>query len=154
MEDDDAALAEQMTGYPAEQDAFSSGKSGRAEKVWFSGITKETLWHCKIVLPDPGSRLSWRSNWTGRNGIRRIFDGKWGVFDAYFRKNQIPDPPLFHPDRLYIGNAFCPHLAPTEEELFALMDKACRESFSITLTFPFFAGRKSVGNTAAAAAPR
>ena len=29
------------------------------------------------------------------------------------------------------------HLAPTEEELFALMDKACRESFSITLTFPF-----------------
>lgn len=30
-----------------------------------------------------------------------------------------------------------PHLAPTEEELFALMDKACRESFSITLTFPF-----------------
>lgn len=58
-------------------------------------------------------------------------------FDAYFRKNQIPDPPLFHPDRLYIGNAFCPHLAPTEEELFALMDKACRESFSITLTFPF-----------------
>ena len=58
-------------------------------------------------------------------------------FDAYFRKNQIPDPPLFHPDRLYIGNAFCPHLAPTEEELFALMDKACRESFSITLMFPF-----------------
>ena len=46
-------------------------------------------------------------------------------------------PPVFHPDRLYIGNAFCPHLAPTEEELFALMDKACRESFSITLTFPF-----------------
>ena len=58
-------------------------------------------------------------------------------FDAYFRKNQIPDPPIFHPDRLYIGNAFCPHLAPTEEELFALMDKACRESFAVTLVFPF-----------------
>lgn len=58
-------------------------------------------------------------------------------FDAYFRRNQIPNPPVFHPDRLYIGNAFCPHLAPKEEELFALMDKACRESFSITLTFPF-----------------
>ena len=50
-------------------------------------------------------------------------------FDAYFRRNQIPNPPVFHPDRLYIGNAFCPHLAPKEEELFALMDKACRESF-------------------------
>lgn len=65
------------------------------------------------------------------------FDGKCGVFDAYFRKNQIPDPPIFHPDRLYIGNAFCPHLAPKEEELFALMDKACRESFAVTLVFPF-----------------
>ncbi len=71
-------------------------------------------------------------------------------FDAYFGKNQIPDPPTFRPDRLYIGNAFCPHLAPTEEELFALMDKACRESFSITLTFPFLL-EENLSETRAAA---
>lgn len=77
MEDDDAALAEQMTGYPAEQDAFHLESLEEQKKVWFSELRRKPLWHCKIVLPDPGSRLSWRSNWTGRNGIRRIF--RWKV---------------------------------------------------------------------------
>ena len=43
MEDDDAALAEQMTGYPAEQDAFHLESLEEQKKVWFSGITKETF---------------------------------------------------------------------------------------------------------------
>ena len=138
MEDDDAALAEQMTGYPAEQDVFHLESLEEQKKVWFSGITKETF----VALQNSAAG-SWqpielaleldRPEW-----YKAYLSMESGVFfDAYFRKNQIPDPPLFHPDRLYIGNAFCPHLAPTEEELFALMDKACRESFSITLTFPF-----------------
>lgn len=96
------------------------------------------MWHCKIVLPDPGSPIELALELDRPEWYKAYLSMESGVFfDAYFRKNQIPDPPLFHPDRLYIGNAFCPHLAPTEEELFALMDKACRESFSITLTFPF-----------------
>lgn len=43
MEDDDAALAEEMTGYPAEQDAFHLESLEEQKKVWFSGITKETF---------------------------------------------------------------------------------------------------------------
>ena len=43
MEDDDAALAEQMTGYPAEQDAFHLESLEEQKKVWFSGIRKETF---------------------------------------------------------------------------------------------------------------
>ena len=141
MEDDDAALAEEMTGYPAEQDAFHLESLEEQKKVWFSGIGKETfvtLQNGFVGSEQPGQpielaleldRPEWYEAYLSMEGA--VF------FDAYFRKNQIPDPPLFHPDRLYIGNAFCPHLAPTEEELFALMDKACRESFSITLTFPF-----------------
>ena len=38
MEDDDAALAEEMTGYPAEQDAFHLESLEEQKKVWFSGI--------------------------------------------------------------------------------------------------------------------
>ena len=141
MEDDDAALAEHMTGYPAEQDAFHLESLEEQKKVWFSGIGKETfvtLQNGFVGSEQPGQpielaleldRPEWYEAYLSMEGA--VF------FDAYFRKNQIPDPPLFHPDRLYIGNAFCPHLAPTEEELFALMDKACRELFSITLTFPF-----------------
>ena len=133
MEDDDAALAEQMTGYPAEQDAFHLESLEEQKKVWFSGITKETFVALQNSAAGSGQPIELaleldRPEW---------YEEYLSMESAYFRKNQIPDPPLFHPDRLYIGNAFCPHLAPKEEELFALMDKACRESFSITLTFPF-----------------
>lgn len=141
MEDDDAALAEEMTGYPAEQDAFHLENLEEQKKVWFSGIGKETFTALQNGFAESGQpgqsvelaleldRPEWYKAYLSMESA--------AFFDAYFRRNQIPDPPLFHPDRLYIGNAFCPHLAPPEEELFALMDKACRESFAITLTFPF-----------------
>ena len=138
IEDDDAALAEQMTGYPAEQDAFHLESLEEQKKVWFCGIGKETFVALQNGSAGSGQpvelaleldRPEWYTAYLSMESA--------AFFETYFRKNQIPDPPLFHPDRLYIGNAFCPHLAPKEEELFALMDKACRESFSITLTFPF-----------------
>ena len=141
MEDDDAALAEEMTGYPAEQDAFHLESLEEQKKVWFSDIGKETFTALQNGFAESGQpgqpvelaleldRPEWYKAYLSMESA--------AFFDAYFRRNQIADPPVFHPDRLYIGNAFCPHLAPTEEELFALMDKACRESFSITLTFPF-----------------
>ena len=141
MEDDDAALAEHMTGYPAEQDAFHLESLEEQKKVWFSGIGKETFVALQNGFAESGQpgqpvelaleldRPEWYTAYLSMESA--VF------FDAYFRKNQIPDPSIFHPDRLYIGNAFCPHLAPTEEKLFALMDKACRESFAVTLVFPF-----------------
>lgn len=43
MEDDDAAIAEEMTGYSAEQDAFHLESLEEQKKVWFSGIGKETF---------------------------------------------------------------------------------------------------------------
>ena len=141
MEDDDAALAEEMTGYPAEQDAFHLESLEEQKKVWFSDIGKETFTALQNGFAESGQpgqpvelaleldRPEWYTAYLSMESA--VF------FDAYFRKNQIPDPSIFHPDRLYIGNAFCPHLAPTEEKLFALMDKACRESFAVTLVFPF-----------------
>ena len=141
MEDDDAALAEHMTGYPAEQDAFHLESLEEQKKVWFSGIGKETfvtLQNGFVGSEQPGQPIELALELDRPEWYEAYLSMESAVFfDAYFRKNQIPDPPLFHPDRLYIGNAFCPHLAPTEEELFALMDKACRESFAVTLVFPF-----------------
>lgn len=141
MEDDDTALAEEMTGYPAEQDAFHLESLEEQKKVWFSGIGKETFTALQNGFAEsgkPGQPVELALELDRPEWYKAYLSMESAVFfDAYFRKNQIPDPPLFHPDRLYIGNAFCPHLAPKEEELFAMMDKACRESFSITLTFPF-----------------
>ena len=141
MEDDDAALAEQMTGYPAEQDAFHLESLEEQKKEWFSGIGKETFTALQNGFAEseqPGQPIELALELDRPEWYKAYLSMESAVFfNAYFRKNQIPDPPLFHPDRLYIGNAFCPHLAPTEEELFALMDKACRESFAVTLVFPF-----------------
>ena len=141
MEDDDAALAEEMTGYPAEQDAFHLESLEEQKKVWFSGIGKETFTALQNGFAEsgqPGQPVELALELDRPEWYEAYLSMESAVFfDAYFRRNQIPNPPVFHPDRLYIGNAFCPHLAPKEEELFALMDKACRESFSITLTFPF-----------------
>lgn len=141
MEDDDAALAEEMTGYPAEQDAFHLESLEEQKKVWFSGIGKETFVALQNGFAEsgqPGQPVELALELDRPEWYKAYLSMESAVFfDVYFRRNQIPDPPVFHPARLYIGNAFCPHLAPTEEELFALMDKACRESFSITLTFPF-----------------
>ena len=141
MEDDDAALAEEMTGYPAEQDAFHLESLEEQKKVWFSDIGKETFTALQNGFAEsgqPGQSVELALELDRPEWYKAYLSmASAAFFDAYFRRNQIPDPPLFHPDRLYIGNAFCPHLAPPEEELFALMDKACRESFAITLTFPF-----------------
>ena len=138
MEDDDAALAEQMTGYPAEQDAFHLESLEEQKKVWFSEIRKATFVALQNGFAESGQPVELALELDRPEWYKAYLSMESAVFfDVYFRRNQIPDPPVFHPDRLYIGNAFCPHLAPPEEELFALMDKACRESFSITLTFPF-----------------
>ena len=141
MEDDDAALAEHMTGYPAEQDAFHLESLEEQKKVWFSGIGKETfvtLQNGFVGSEQSGQPVELALELDRPEWYKAYLSMESAVFfDVYFRRNQIPDPPVFHPDRLYIGNAFCPHLAPTEEELFALMDKACRESFAVTLVFPF-----------------
>ena len=120
------------------QTRLAAPATAEQKKVWFSGITKETFVALQNSAAGSGQPIELALELDRPEWYKAYLSMESGVFfDAYFRKNQIPDPPLFHPDRLYIGNAFCPHLAPTEEELFALMDKACRESFSITLTFPF-----------------
>ena len=41
------------------------------------------------------------------------------------------------PNRLYIGNAFCHLLFPEQEQLFALLEKAKKESMQVTLTFSY-----------------
>ena len=138
MEDDDAALAEEMTGYPAEQDAFHLESLEEQKKVWFSGIGKETFTALQNGFAESGQPVELALELDRPEWYTAYLSMESAVFfDAYFRKNQIPDPPVFHPDRLYIGNAFCTHLAPKEEELFALLNKACRESFAVTLVFPF-----------------
>ena len=55
----------------------------------------------------------------------------------YWKKQHLGKYPLAQrrPDRLYIGNQFCSHLFPSDEMLFALLQKAQRESLQVTVVF-------------------
>ena len=80
MEDDDAALAEEMTGYPAEQDAFHLESLEEQKKVWFSGVGKETFTALQNGFAEsgqPGQPVELALELDRRNGIRRIF--RWKV---------------------------------------------------------------------------
>ena len=56
---------------------------------------------------------------------------------CYWKEQYLASHPLakIRPGRLYIGNQFCPHLFPSDEMLFALLQKAQRESLQVTVVF-------------------
>ena len=60
-------------------------------------------------------------------------------YENYWKEHGLSGHPLaqYLPERLYIGNQFCPHLIPDWEKLKELLDKAEREHLSITLMFSY-----------------
>ncbi len=88
-----------MTGYPAEQDAFHLESLEEQKKVWFSDIGKETFTALQNGFAESGQpgqpvelaleldRPEWYKAYLSMESA--------AFFDAYFRRNQIPDPPLF-----------------------------------------------------------
>lgn len=138
-EGDDAALAEQMTGYPAREDGRHFESLEEQKQVWFASIQKDTFQKIQLgaqegnpsVKPELALALdgpAWYEKYLEQDAP--------AFFDLYFRKNQITKALDFRPNRLYFGNAFCPHLFPDEDTLLKLTEKACREQFSVTLVFP------------------
>ena len=90
MEDDDAALAEQMTGYPAEQDAFHLESLEEQKKVWFSGITKETFVALQNSAAGSGQPIELALELDRPEWYKAYLSMESGVFfDAYF--SEKPD---------------------------------------------------------------
>lgn len=139
MDGDDAALAEQMTGYPAEEDELHFESLKEQKRVWFASINEDTFsairWGAAEGSPSemPEFALALdRPAWYERY----LELDAYSFFLTYFQENQITVSPDFHPDRLHFGNAFCPHLFPEEHTLQSLIEKARRERFAVTLVFP------------------
>lgn len=144
-EGDDAVLAEEMTGYPAREDAQHFESLEEQKQVWFALIQENTFEEIR--------RGAWEGNPLVKPELALEIDcPAWyekyleldapAFFTMYFRKNQITPALDFQPDRLYFGNAFCPHLFPSERILQKLIEKACREHFAVTLVFPILQERK------------
>ena len=139
MEGDDALLAEQMTGYPAEEDEQHFESLEEQKQMWFASIQADTFLQ---ILRGAGEGNPSAEPELALEMDRPVWYKKYleqdahAFFELYFRKNQITKVPEFQPNRLYFGNAFCSNLFPDEDTLLKLVEKACREQFSVTLVFP------------------
>ena len=133
MEDDDAELAEELTGYPAEQDSIFAKSFVEQKKEWFQAVPEEKLREVLATAPEFALELD-RPELYKRyleQNLTEFMKNYWQVNGFSEAEREIV------PGRLYIGNQFCHLLFPEKSCLFQLMEKAHREKCSITLVYTY-----------------
>ena len=130
-EEDDAILAEELTGYPAEKDETFAKNLTEQKNIWFQNVpgTKlaEVLREVKefaLELDRPELYIAYL-----QEDIRNFMKHYWEQTGFAF----AGEMPECIPDRLYIGNQFCHLLFPEEKTLKSLLDKANSEGLAITI---------------------
>ena len=134
-EEDDAALAEVLTGYPAEKDEIFAKNLTEQKNIWFQDVpgTKlaEVLHESKEFVLELDRPELYRMYL--EENIQDFMKHYWEqTFFAF--SEEIPE---CVPDRLYIGNQFCHLLFPEEKTLKTLLDKAYREDLAITIVYTY-----------------
>lgn len=130
---DDAELAEELTGYPAEQDETFAESLEQQKKEWFQDVPADLLAKVLHHVPEFALELDCPELY------QAYLKEDISIFMRdYWRRNGFPEMNTdCIPDRLYIGNQFCHLLFPEEQCLFKLMEKAHREKQSITLVYTY-----------------
>ena len=134
-EEDDAALAEVLTGYPAEKDEIFAKNLTEQKNIWFQDVpgTKlaEVLHESKEFVLELDRPELYRMYL--EENIQDFMKHYWEqTFFAFSGEIQECVP-----DRLYIGNQFCHLLFPEEKTLKFLLDKAYREGLAITIVHTY-----------------
>lgn len=150
LEETDAELSQALTGYPAEKEQIYSENLTKQRVVWDhidEGAHIAAGGHVDIptvfLFNEQGKKVS-RSFSLGIE----LDNPAWyqayltypldDFFTLYWDSSNIP---LNHPLRtqkpqfLYIGNAYCPHLFPKEDQLYALLEKTLKEHLCPVLVF-------------------
>lgn len=149
LTEDDGGLAQAMTGYPAELDEIHAETWEQQKKLWYAealevwqseaGYMAEMNVHTKtrctvseMEFPEFAIAID-RPELYEQYSRRPLED----FIKCYWKEQYLASHPLakIRPGRLYIGNQFCPHLFPADEMLFALLQKAQRESLQVTVVF-------------------
>lgn len=152
LEEDDSGMAEQLTGYPAKADEVFAESFQEQLTEWFGSKTNgmqdgcgkdeydgrkeqiETRTEKKPAEPEFALELDHPRVYTQFLNQRlddflNAYQARYPAFQNWMRGRKT--------DRIYIGNAFCHLLFPEKELLFALLEKANRESLQVTLTFSY-----------------
>lgn len=117
LEETDSALACAMTGYPSDLDEIYADSLDDQKKNWFPAD-----WNLSSMFSFAQGMEAALSLDTPR------------LYKEYLQKGIREN---FIPNRLYIGNQFCPFLFPEETILFAILEKAKSQSLAITLAFSY-----------------
>lgn len=153
LTEDDSGVAEALTGYPAKLDQVHAKDWEEQKQMWYAEMqkakksdgehTENADLHTKnmrmercivseMEFPEFAIAID-RPELYEQYSHRSLED----FIKYYWQKQHLGKYPLAQrrPDRLYIGNQFCPHLFPADEMLFALLQKAQRESLQVTVVF-------------------
>ena len=153
LTEDDSGVAEALTGYPAKLDQVHAKDWEEQKQMWYAEMqkakksdgehTENADLHTKnmrmercivseMEFPEFAIAID-RTELYEQYRHRSLED----FIKYYWQKQHLGKYPLAQrrPDRLYIGNQFCPHLFPADEMLFALLQKAQRESLQVTVVF-------------------
>ena len=153
LTEDDSGVAEALTGYPAKLDQVHAKDWEEQKQMWYAEMqkakksdgehTENADLHTKnmrmerctvsgMEFPEFAITLDCPELYE-QYSHRSLED----FIKYYWQKQHLGKYPLAQrrPDRLYIGNQFCPHLFPADEMLFALLQKAQRESLQVTVVF-------------------
>lgn len=153
LTEDDSGVAEALTGYPAKLDQVHAKDWEEQKQMWFAEMqkakkldgehTENADLHIKnmrmerctvsgMEFPEFAIAID-RPELYEQYSHRSLED----FIKYYWKKQHLGKYPLAQrrPDRLYIGNQFCSHLFPSDEMLFALLQKAQRESLQVTVVF-------------------
>lgn len=150
LEQDDAALAEDYTGYPAQEDEQITPDFVALRDRWYEEVT----WKCKR-----GSDLA---SYDGKETTDEIFRGfqkiakqvsfsmeldnlkLWSQYEKqpiqilwkrYWQEHHLEGHPFAacEPSGIYIGNPFCHMLFPEWKLLERMLDKAKREQLQVAI---------------------
>ena len=134
-EEDDAALAEALTGYLAEKDEIFAKNLTEQKNIWFHDVPETKLAEVLCEVQEFALELDRPELYRMylEENIRDFMKHYWEqMFFAFSGEIQECVP-----DRLYIGNQFCHLLFPEEKTLKFLLDKAYREGLAITIVYTY-----------------
>lgn len=150
LDGDDAALAEDYTGYPAALDDMVTTDFSQQKKMWYKesfpleqkedgGQEAGKVWD---QLCDQKCENTYEIAAALDRPVlyeRYLARPVSAFYRWYWEETGILEHPLarFGLNRLYIGNQFCPHLIPDQELLSALLEKAQSEQLAVTVVFSY-----------------
>ena len=156
---DDAALAEDYTGYPAQKDAWITTDFVSQRNQWYEEIRSMCEASCenqygsmpadsKAEYAEQGKRVN--NRWSDLNNKQLEFTFEldnpelWAQYEAfpiqtlwkaYWEEHRLAQHPFAacEPTGIYIGNQFCHLLFPEWELLERMLDKAKSEHLQVTV---------------------